>query len=568
MSVERGSLSDTPGDSLPRARTARASVELFLISFFMLFFELACIRWLGSTVMFLTFFTNIVLMACFLGVSVGCLAAARRWSWMNAFVPVAIVATASACGFLWVYNAFGQVMVDVGSQQSPQLIYFGTDARVKDPSKWVVPIEMLAGYFFVLVALMFIGPGQEMGRRFAAIDNRLLAYSADILGSLAGIAVFGVMSYFHVPAVIWFLIALAIGVWFVPRRRWSCAGRRSGARRWLRLADWPWDAHGCADRGDLVSLLPGPVQALARLSIDVNNLGHQGMVRVESDGPGYFLPHLLNRDAGGKPFDDVLIVGAGSGNDVAAALSSRRRPRRRRRDRPGDQRTGTASSSQPAVQRPEGLDSLGRWPRIHSQDPVAIRSDQLCPGRFVGLALELFERSPGELPVHRAGVSRREGQAQARRRLRDVQLLPPGLGGGPAGEAGRDRIRLAADRRLGALSGESSPRATISAITSRFSWSATGLAGGRSRSGRSLQPERFFWLNPQPRLNESVNGFGAAPPVSKDRPDLPEGRAGRRSPSPRARSFRPTTGRFCIFASRRFPHSIFAAWRSWPCSRW
>ena len=50
-------------------------VELFLISFLILFFELACIRWFGSTVIFLTFFTNLVLMACFLGMSVGCLAA-------------------------------------------------------------------------------------------------------------------------------------------------------------------------------------------------------------------------------------------------------------------------------------------------------------------------------------------------------------------------------------------------------------------------------------------------------------------------------------------------------------
>ena len=140
-----------------------ASVELFLISFFILFFELACIRWLGSTVIFLTFFTNIVLMACFLGVSVGCLAASRSWSWMNALVPLALLTAASACGFLWAYNTFSQVMIDVGSQQSPQLIYFGTDARIKDPTKWVVPIEVLAAYFFVLVALLFVGPGPGDG---------------------------------------------------------------------------------------------------------------------------------------------------------------------------------------------------------------------------------------------------------------------------------------------------------------------------------------------------------------------------------------------------------------------
>ena len=249
-------------DALPvRPGALRASFELFLISFFILFFELACIRWLGSTVIFLTFFTNIVLMACFLGVSVGCLAASRSWSWINALVPLALLTAGSACGFLWAYNAFSQVMVDVGSQQSPQLIYFGTDARIKDPTKWVVPIEVLAGYFFVLVALLFIGPGQEMGRRFAVIDNRLVAYSADILGSLAGILVFGLMSVYRVPGWVWFLIALAIGVCFVSRRRVRPAVAAVGV---VAVVGAGRLAARCAwgpDRGRLVALLPGSIQA-------------------------------------------------------------------------------------------------------------------------------------------------------------------------------------------------------------------------------------------------------------------------------------------------------------------
>jgi SAM-dependent methyltransferase len=37
--------------------------------------------------------------------------------------------------------------------------------------------------------------------------------------------------------------------------------------------------------------------------------------------PAYALPHLLNRDAGNNPFSDVLIIGAGSGNDVSRALA-------------------------------------------------------------------------------------------------------------------------------------------------------------------------------------------------------------------------------------------------------
>ena len=64
-----------------------------------------------------------------------------------------------------------------------------------------------------------------------------------------------------------------------------------------------------------------------------------------------------------------------------------------------------------------------------------VRPDRLRPGRLAGAALGLFEPAAGELPVHRAGVPRHQGAAQARRRLRDVQLLPPGLGRRPAGDA-------------------------------------------------------------------------------------------------------------------------------------
>jgi SAM-dependent methyltransferase len=54
--------------------------------------------------------------------------------------------------------------------------------------------------------------------------------------------------------------------------------------------------------------------------ITVNLIGHQQMVTRRSDVPAYALPHLLNRDAGRKPFGQVLIIGAGSGNDVSRAL--------------------------------------------------------------------------------------------------------------------------------------------------------------------------------------------------------------------------------------------------------
>ena len=51
--------------------------DLFLVSWLLLFLELACIRWFPAHVLFLTFFTNTVLLACFVGMSVGLLIARR-----------------------------------------------------------------------------------------------------------------------------------------------------------------------------------------------------------------------------------------------------------------------------------------------------------------------------------------------------------------------------------------------------------------------------------------------------------------------------------------------------------
>ena len=120
--------------------------------------------------------------------------------------------------------------------------------------------------------------------------------------------------------MVWFLIALALAIGFVKRRRWLHAVGGLGVIGLVLVIDRPSDAKGVETR---VRWSPYyQVQFKPRfLSIDVNNLGHQGMLPIDRAGSAYLLPHLLNRDAGGKPFEDVLIIGAGSGNDVAAALS-------------------------------------------------------------------------------------------------------------------------------------------------------------------------------------------------------------------------------------------------------
>ncbi|TAK40705.1 MAG: hypothetical protein EPO29_09370, partial [Betaproteobacteria bacterium] len=200
----------------------RPLLDLFLVSFLILFFELAAIRWFASTVVFLTFFTNIVLLASFLGMSVGLLAARGSRNLVQAALPLAMLSLAAAIAtHLLYWHWVDQVTIGVGNQHtSPQLIYFGTEYRLADPSRWVIPMWVVGGAFFALIALAFVGLGQVMGRAFDAIPDRVMAYSVDVLGSLTGIAAFAAMSYFELPPTIWFvpiaLLMLRFAGWRSP----------------------------------------------------------------------------------------------------------------------------------------------------------------------------------------------------------------------------------------------------------------------------------------------------------------------------------------------------------------
>ena len=292
-------------------------VDLFLISFTLLFFELTCIRWFASTVIFLTFFTNLVLMACFLGLSVGCLSASRRFSFIRSVLPLTLVAVGMAMLTAWAYNHYGQFAVDVGSQRSPQVVYFGTEYRAKDPSKFLVPVEAVAAVFFVLVTLMFVGLGQALGRAFAAVPNRLSAYTADILGSLAGIGAFGLASYYHTTPHLWFAVSAFLCLYFARPWGFVQIGCQVGLLLLIAVSAYGLDEpHGETFWSPYYKIHYDP---LAR-SINVNNLAHQDMHDIPTFQGAYVLPHELLRRAGQPPVDKMLVIGAGSGNDVSAAL--------------------------------------------------------------------------------------------------------------------------------------------------------------------------------------------------------------------------------------------------------
>jgi len=313
----------TPEQSpLPVENIHRQAVNLFLVGFLVLFLELACIRWLAGYVVFLQFFTNVVLLAAFLGMSCGCLAARSPRDWLAYFPLLALTTVVAAVATFGVYHVWSGVSIDVGGQESPQEVYFGTEYRNPDVARFVVPIEAIAAVFFVLVALMFVGLGQVLGRAFDSYPNRVKGYTLNIGGSLAGIVGFSAVSFIQAPPLVWFLVSCG-GVAYLLHQAGTLTKLKAVAlvvlvlgvsvpTDWLPLVhtrhDTRWSPYYKIDH------------EVATGSITVNTIGHQTMVPFASAGSSYSLIHLLQQHSGGAPFGEVMVIGAGSGNDLAHAL--------------------------------------------------------------------------------------------------------------------------------------------------------------------------------------------------------------------------------------------------------
>ena len=318
-------------DNSTHSPNLRRGFDLFLVSFLILFLELAAIRWFPAHVLYLTFFTNMVLLAAFLGMSVGCLAAGQRRDYLR-WTPLLLVVAMSAAVAVEISSGSFVKFVDVGNQTRPEQIYFGTEYQSQDLSRYAIPVEVLCGFFFLVLALAFVGPGQELGRALKRWPNRLQAYSINIAGSIAGILVFAACSWLQVRALWWFMVvAIALNYFYFYASEQRVENRKIGGQVLTSLPlllvvclAFFVPTHKDYPGQDKAQQFWSPYYRIdfkeQDLSLSVNLIYHQQMVSRNETFPAYALPHLLNRDAGRPAFENVMIIGAGSGNDVSRAL--------------------------------------------------------------------------------------------------------------------------------------------------------------------------------------------------------------------------------------------------------
>ena len=279
-------------------------VRLALGSALMLFLELALIRWTGANVLHLSYFSNIVLLGSFLGIGLGFLRAPADRMPAPYYSPMILL---GLVGFVAAYP----VSVD---RKGSTLIFFTSLATTGPPIWLTLPAVFLA------VAAVMAGPGELVGACFMHLP-RLDAYRYDLLGSLLGIAVFTGLAFLDSPPFVWFAIIGALFVVLLGRPGVSVSVSLLVAL--LLLFGYPmrhdknvfWSPYYKVTTVAGVDDAGGPAW-----DIQVNGIPHQRLTSAatkERDESWYLSPYLLAP----RPPGDVLVVGAGTGSDVAIALS-------------------------------------------------------------------------------------------------------------------------------------------------------------------------------------------------------------------------------------------------------
>jgi SAM-dependent methyltransferase len=291
-----------PGPPPPLAPLADPRVRLVLTSATLLFVELLLIRWIPSTVRYIGFFSNFLLMASFLGIGLGILLGRRvRFAAIATFpVLLAIV--------VWLATS---LELNIQIRSTDELFFGLAENKAADLNFLVLPLV------FTLVTLLMAALALPLGPLLRSRPP-LQVYALDITGSLLGIAGFTIMSAAGTSPVAWFVVVAILLV---------ALNAGGGGRRVLWITAVAFVAilvmaGRAVQKGEIWSpyyRINTYHNAYNQLAINVNGIPHQVIHTV--DGPQEPFYKQIYNWFPGRTYQNVLIVGAGSGTDTAIALA-------------------------------------------------------------------------------------------------------------------------------------------------------------------------------------------------------------------------------------------------------
>ena len=289
-------------------------VRIAVISFLALTLELALIRFIPSEIKAISYFTNLLLFSAFFGLGLGCILWKRK-------LPPYVMVVGLLLIFAYMLISRGITIYDTHGELHYWLQQ--DDQRFKPFLQ--MPLIVAAFAAFLVGAIPFIALGWNLAREMQQ-HERLLAYSYDLLGSLLGTILFAVVSCLGCPP--WILIAATALVWgavFCTGLKLRIAHFAAGLLFFYFVVQpysWCWSPYY------FVQYNVDP----SRITVWVNSSFHQEAIDFNTSDPAaqqtvqqmvqkFDMPYkLYKRFHNGQGPQKVLILGAGSGNDVNIAL--------------------------------------------------------------------------------------------------------------------------------------------------------------------------------------------------------------------------------------------------------
>lgn len=303
----------------------RRLLEVALLSGLGLFVELLLIRWLDVHVRPLAYVKNLPLIASFLGLGIGFALSDRRRSLLPFAAPL-LAATIGIGSWMGTTTWVGPEGLEVNlgihptTATSELLVFYGSVAVV-----------------FALVVLATIPLGQIAGI-YMRDAPALEAYTANVSGSLAGILLAFLLSALSLPPWLNAAIGFALITAYLGTRSLQATGLAFGVLCCLgmiaidRGADATvWSPYNRIEVHKIPSITTGqPEDDDLGWILAVQGLYYQRLLNLAEEPsealarayPFYGAAHFAyNQPYAWMPRPrNVLVVGAGTGNDVAAAL--------------------------------------------------------------------------------------------------------------------------------------------------------------------------------------------------------------------------------------------------------
>lgn len=311
--------------------------ELFWLSVFMLFYELMIIRWLSSELRIFAYFHNLVLIFCFLGVGLGCALQGRKINFLWVFIPVLF--------FALVFR-FDSSLGDFSLRNITSYLSSATDIIIWEKTYALPGAKIISAYtigillLFIticLVAACFIPFGQLLGQMFDVSDNPRRSYGINLAGSLVGILLFNLLSFFWLPPSTWIAVGGISTLYFLRKQKKNLLiaslalliSILGALEKEVPNSKTFWSPY------QKLTVKPAIVKTRGKfivygIVIDVNGALYQHTANYSKDFvsqfPELFDPEKVPYDHYNIPFrfaenpKTVLIVGSGTGNDAAAAI--------------------------------------------------------------------------------------------------------------------------------------------------------------------------------------------------------------------------------------------------------